>query len=152
MKLETSIKQKQFPNEYLKANVNILFTADWIKYTLADTLEGFELNQATYNILRILRGQYPNGLLARDIKDRMIYKSENLSSHLYSLESLGLIESLMDDIEMRLPIMQITEKGLARLTDCQPGIDSFINGLKSLDEEEVTQLNILLDIKSGVSF
>ena len=59
MRLEEEINQKKFLSEIHKLTVNILYTHGWLVAMMSDALKPHDLTLAQFNILRILRGQYP---------------------------------------------------------------------------------------------
>jgi DNA-binding MarR family transcriptional regulator len=75
--IEEAIKQRKFTNEYEKAVVNILFTASWLDATNIQHFKPYGISPQQFNVLRILRGSYPNALRLSDITERMIDKNSN---------------------------------------------------------------------------
>jgi hypothetical protein len=57
--LEKEIQQAKFRNEYQKAFINTIYTANYLNLKNTCKLKGFGLTPEQYNVLRILRGQYP---------------------------------------------------------------------------------------------
>ena len=78
MKLEQAIQSNKFKNEVHKAGLNILYTAWWLKTVMSRELKEFGLTHEQYNVLRILKGKYPEQMCVRDIACRMIEKSYNV--------------------------------------------------------------------------
>ena len=60
MKLEQEIKQKKFKSEFQKLAVNLIYTHGWLVNQQSKTFQKFGITGTQYNILRILRGQFPN--------------------------------------------------------------------------------------------
>ncbi|MFX8418072.1 hypothetical protein ABTL59_19375, partial [Acinetobacter baumannii] len=56
MGIEKDIQQQQFRNEYQKATVNIIFSANWLTEQLKRFLQQEDITPQQYNILRILKG------------------------------------------------------------------------------------------------
>jgi hypothetical protein len=79
VKLEQAIQSTKFKNEMHKASLNILYTAWWLKTQMSKVLKEFGLTHEQYNVLRILKGKYPEQLCVKDISCRMIEKSSNCS-------------------------------------------------------------------------
>src|ERR1035437_6145180 len=78
MKLEDEIKQtKPFKSEFQKLVLNISVTSSWINANLAERLRPFDLTPHQYNVLRILKGKYPDSYCNQEITMRMIDKSSN---------------------------------------------------------------------------
>lgn len=64
MKLEEEIKQKRFRSEKHKAVINLMYTGNWVYSVNKAILKQYNLSPEQYNVLRILRGQYPILLLS----------------------------------------------------------------------------------------
>ena len=79
MKLEKEITQKKFDNEYHKAAVNILFTYSWLNLKNSKFFREFGISPQQFNILRILRGQYPGPATVNLLIERMLDKMSNAS-------------------------------------------------------------------------
>lgn len=75
MKIEDAIKQSKFKNEYEKLVVNILYTAGWIELEISRIFKEYGITIQQYNILRILRGQYPKPATINMLIGRMIDKN-----------------------------------------------------------------------------
>ena len=78
MKLEDEIKQtKPFKNELQKLILNISVTSSWLNTMFAEKLKPYDLSPPQYNVLRILKGKYPDCYCNQEITQRMIDKSSN---------------------------------------------------------------------------
>ena len=86
VKLEIAIQSTKFKNEVHKAGLNILYTAWWLKTITVKELKEFGLTHEQYNVLRILKGKYPDQMCVRDIASRMIEKSSNVPRIIDRLE------------------------------------------------------------------
>ena len=78
MKLEQAIQSEKFETQVQKAGLNVLYTAWWLKTIVSKELKEFGLTHEQYNVLRILKGKYPELMCVRDIGNRMIEKSSNV--------------------------------------------------------------------------
>ena len=65
-----------FPNERVKAMLNIKYTANWLDNIGNEILKEFNISVQQYNILRILRGAGKE-ITVNTVKARMIQKSPN---------------------------------------------------------------------------
>lgn len=92
MKIEDAIKQSKFKNEYEKLVVNILYTAGWIELEISRIFKEYGITIQQYNILRILRGQYPKPATINMLIDRMIDKMSNASRLVDKLLAKKLVE------------------------------------------------------------
>ena len=59
VKLEQAIQSTKFKDEVHKAILNTLYTAWWLKTVMSKELKEFGLTHEQYNVLRILKGKYP---------------------------------------------------------------------------------------------
>ena len=145
MRLEDEIKQKQFRNEHHKLFVNLVFTGNWVKTAFSDTLKPYGLTLPQYNILRILRGQFPNPASINLLMERMLDKMSNASRLVEKLRQKGLVERKENDHDRRQADVLITEKGLELLKTIDPHIAAVENRSKLFTEQEVKAINDMLD-------
>lgn len=146
MQIEQALKQKKFKNEFHKLRVNLLFSASWLNGEVKNFLAPFDITQKQFNILRILRGQYPDemGMTIMDIRDRMVDKMSDASrivDRIYKKDLIGKKPCIHDKRHTRV---WITEKGmelLAKIDEKMPYIDNIFN----LTEEQAQTLNCMLD-------
>jgi DNA-binding MarR family transcriptional regulator len=149
MKLEEEIKQKKFRNEYHKLAVNILYTHGWFANALSSFFKKHGITAAQYNILRILRGQYPNPASINLLKERMLDKMSDASRLVERLLQKDFVDRKICPGDRRRVEVVITEKGLKLLEEidqCNDDADKIFNKLSS---GEATALNDLLDKLRG---
>jgi len=131
-----------FPNERIKALLNIKFTANYFD-TLGNTqLKPFNISEQQYNILRILRG-VKEAITVNTVKDRMVQKSPNATRLMDKLCDKGLIERMRCENDRRVVYVKITRKGLTLLTEIK--MDYLEHYLTNISENEAKILNKLLD-------
>jgi DNA-binding MarR family transcriptional regulator len=145
MKLENEIKQEKFRNEYHKLAVNIIYTYGWLMRNNTKIYESFGLTPQQYNILRILRGQYPNSANINLLKERMLDKMSDASRLVERLRVKGLLERTIAGHDRRFANVIITEKGLSLLKEIDKLDKEFDEKLSKLNEKEAQDLNSLLD-------
>jgi DNA-binding MarR family transcriptional regulator len=145
MKIEEEIKQGTFKSEYHKLLVNQLFTGKWVAEIIAKHLKDFDLTSEQYNVLRILRGQYPGAISVNAICERMIDKMSNVSRLVDKLQNKDLVDRKVNLQDRRQMDISITEKGLKLLDLLDKKEDLLIQRLEHLSPEEASQLNTLLD-------
>ncbi|MEL6843762.1 MAG: helix-turn-helix domain-containing protein, partial [Bacteroidota bacterium] len=79
-RLEDEIKQKNpFKTAKERAIVNLLFTTSWLIAEQKKTFKPFGITLQQFNVLRILRGQYPDPISTSDIRDRMLDRMSDVS-------------------------------------------------------------------------
>lgn len=149
MKLEEEIRQKKFITEHEKLVVNILFTGNWMNLENSKHLKMFGLTLPQYNILRILRGQYPNPATVNLLIERMLDKSSNASRIVDRLLLKALVTRRVCKKDRRSVDVTITEKGLGLLKTIDDRQDFWREKFNTLTKEEAKNLNYLLDKLRG---
>ena len=154
MKIEEEITQtKSFRNEYHKATVNIHFTSKWMTRFYSDVLKNYELTVQQYNILRILKGQFPESATVKHIHDRMLDRMSDTSRIVELLRQKGLVERTICETDRRKMDVLITQKGIRLLREIEKEDEKMDDLMRSLNKKEVSQLNTLLNkLRSVLSF
>lgn len=132
----------KFPNEKIKALINIKYTAHWLDNIGNEFLKPFNISIQQYNILRILRGA-EKPLTVKTVKDRMIQKSPNSTRLMDKLCEKKLIQRIRCENDRRVVHIEISKNGLNILLKID--IDDFDNIMESLTDNEAKTLNKLLD-------
>lgn len=149
MKLEEEIKQDKFESEYQKLIVNILFTGSWLQSISSKILKPHNVSSQQYNVLRILKGQFPNAVCINDITSRMIDKMSNSSRLVDKLKQKGLVERVVSKKDRRQVDVRISEKGIQLLHALQDEINLYEPVKSNLTEKEAILLNQMLDKTRG---
>lgn len=131
-----------FPNERVKALINIKYTASYLDQIGTELLKPYNISEQQYNILRILRGAAKE-ISVKQVKDRMIQKSPNSTRLMDKLCEKGMIERRRCDHDRRVVFVNISKKGLDLLE--QIDLSDFDLYLNRLTEKEASILNELLD-------
>lgn len=134
-----------FPNNLVKAHVNILFTANTLKYSDYKALKPFGISIQQFNILRILRGQKTNCVSLKILTDRMIDKVSNTSRLIDKLVLKGYVERQICADNRRQVDISITEKGLKMLAEASLVMEKLHSKNNRLTESELITLSELLD-------
>jgi DNA-binding MarR family transcriptional regulator len=95
--------------------VSILKSADSLGQIVDQFLKSHGLTAAQYNVLRILRGAEPEGLLCRGISDRMISRDPDMTRLLDRMEKRDLITRERQKDDRRVIKTRITATGLSLL-------------------------------------
>jgi len=132
----------KFPNNKVKALLNIVYTANWISSKQNTFFKDFGVSPQQFNILRILRGA-GKPLKVQTIKERMIERAPNATRLMDKLCSKKLIERIACPEDRRVVHIDITKEGLNLLEDISNEMnDDYI---KNLTEDEAGLLSDLLD-------
>lgn len=149
MKLEEAIKTKKIEDPMIKATINIDFTASWLCGIRNEILGPLDFSIQQYNILRILRGQYPKAVTVKFLIERMVDKNSNASRLVDKLFNKGLIERNQCEMDRRQVDVKINEKGLAMIETLSAALSSQRDRYDNLSKEEFGQLSSLLDKLRG---
>ncbi len=149
MKLEEEIKQKSFKTPQQKLAVNLLYTNHWLNYHYTNYFKNTSLTVQQYNVLRILRGQYPNTCSLKLIKERMLDRMSDASRIVDKLVTKNYIKRNQCPNDRRSVNLLISEKGLGLLKELDFIDEDTMNVFKNLNNKEVEQLNKLLDNMRG---
>lgn len=149
MRLEDEIKQEKFKSLHQKAFINIVFTSGWLGSKQAGFFKSFGISPQQFNILRILRGQYPKPASVSLLMDRMLDKMSNASRLVEKLKVKGLVERQVCESDRRQVDVIITEKGLTLLSEIDVLMPEQEKNLANLNDQELTTLNELLDKLRG---
>ncbi|MCC7331451.1 MAG: MarR family transcriptional regulator [Flavobacteriales bacterium] len=145
MKIEEAIKQKKFKTEYQKLFINIIYTAHWIDHETIKTLKPYGISPQQYNVLRILKGQYPKCISMNQIIDRMLDINSNASRLVEKLKQKQLVEREICENDRRQVDIKITENGLKLVDMVQEKIDELNNFSKIISTTEAEKFNQFLD-------
>ncbi|MFT4611778.1 MAG: MarR family 2-MHQ and catechol resistance regulon transcriptional repressor [Glaciecola sp.] len=131
-----------FPNNRVKAMLNIIYTANWITSSQNDYFKDFGISPQQYNILRILKGA-GEPLSVQTIKDRMLERSPNATRLMDKLCAKNYIERLPSEHDRRVVKISITQQGMDLLESIPNNLNKIL--LQNLNEKEAEQLSNLLD-------
>lgn len=145
MSLEKDIQQTNFKSPYSKAIINIIYTNNWLQSLQVEIFKPFDLTLQQYNVLRILRGQYPNPITVIAIIERMLDKMSNASRLVDKLIVKELVIRKSCPHDRRAVDVVITEKGLNLLDEIDVIQHKWEEKFHGLDEKEVLLLSELLD-------
>jgi DNA-binding MarR family transcriptional regulator len=95
--------------------VTILKTADVLSQEAEVVIKSAGITPAQYNVLRILRGAEPDGLLCRGISERMISRDPDITRLLDRMEGHKLITRERQTEDRRVIKTRITAEGLKLL-------------------------------------
>lgn len=150
MGIEKDIQQAKFRNPHQKAAINLIYTLSWMRDKTKCIFEKEDITAQQFNILRILRGSFPQPLSTLQIRERMLEKMSDTSRIVDRLITKGLVKKVTCKNDRRLVDVIITDKGkklLDRLDTRQDEIDGV---LKNLSEKDANILSELLDkIRDG---
>ncbi|MFD1001206.1 MarR family winged helix-turn-helix transcriptional regulator [Ohtaekwangia kribbensis] len=144
MKIEEEISQPKFRNAMQRAIINVIFTSHWIVDRYQNFFKPYGITLQQFNILRILKGQYPNGISGTTIKARMMDKNSDVSRLLDRLELKNLIEKRPSPQDKRATNIFISQSGLDMLAELDTRQEEF-DAILALSDEDAALLSELLD-------
>lgn len=144
MQIDKEIQSK-FEDNLHKAAVNILFTYGWMGNLMRGQFEKYNITQQQFNVLRILRGQFPKPATINLIKERMIDKMSDASRIVDRLVQKKLVTRSTNDKDRRAVDILISDEGLEILAKIDSEYKTRDILKNSLTEEEAATLSNLLD-------
>lgn len=145
MKIEEEIQQKKFRNEYQKSAINLIYTYGWLHNKQKNFFSKYDITSQQYNVLRILKGQFPDAISTSEIRARMLDKNSDASRIVDRLSAKDLVKKITCKSDKRLVDVSLTEKGLELLAQIDMKVLEFDNLFSSINIEEAKELNRILD-------
>lgn len=149
MRIEDEIQTRKFRNEQHKATINIVFTSNWITGILEKRANHADITLQQFNVLRILRGQYPKPATNSLVKERMLDKMPDVSRIIDRLVAKELVSRGKCNTDRRAVDVMITQKGLNTLEALEEDMMMMDILQKNITEDECRILNGLLDKLRG---
>lgn len=146
-RIEEEIQQQKFRNIQQKAVINLIYTANWLQNKHQEFFKSFGITGQQFNILRILKGQFPKSISATAIKGRMLDRNSDVSRLLDRLSAKKLVIRRTCPNDKRASDVLITDEGLALLK--QVNKTQKQDEILCLSDEEAAALSDLLDKARG---
>ncbi len=123
MSLQDEIKQtKPFDSPLEEAMLNVVRTAEVLRYAAAELFKPYGITSTQYNVLRILRGAGSAGLPCGAIAERMVTQDSDITRLLDRLSSQGLITRGRSEEDRRVVTTVLTAEGKKLLARLDPVI------------------------------
>lgn len=146
------IKQKKgFKSPYEKLMVNIMYTNSWLHDKQTRLFKTYGITTPQYNVLRILRGQYPDPCTINTIIERMLDRMSNASRIVDRLELKELVARTVCKADRRAKDVVITEKGLQVLEDVDKEMLNWLDSFDAISKDQVERASDTLDAFREVS-
>ena len=145
MGIEKEIHQEKFRSARQKAMLNILFTNGWFTEKMKNILAPEDITPQQYNILRILRGSFPQPLSTLQIRERMLDRMSDTSRIVDRLVAKQLVKKVICSKDRRLVDVTITDKGQNLLKRLDAQINNMDSILSNISEKEAQTISNLLD-------
>jgi len=126
--------------------VSLLKAADYLSQEAQHLQKSGGLTSAQYNVLRILRGAEPDGILCRGIAERMISRDPDMTRLLDRMEKHAWITRQRQKDDRRVIKARITAEGLNLLKKLdQPVHDLHERQFRHMSATRLKQLAELLE-------
>lgn len=146
-KLLAELKQnKPFESLEDEAFINVIRTAEALMRKHTEFLKAYELTPSQFNVLRILRGAGTDGLICREIGERMVAFDPDVTKLLDRLEARELIVREREQKDRRVITVRISDEGLNVLKNMdRPIVEYTKNLLGHMDAEKLRALSELAE-------
>jgi DNA-binding MarR family transcriptional regulator len=146
--LKHEIAQKRpFSSIAEEALLNLMRTSDCLVRSMQRATRRWGITSTQYNVLRILRGAYPEGLTCSAIGDRMITADPDITRLLARLKTGKLVRQQRDRHDKRIVWTHIAPAGLALLGEMDPVIQRMPSEmLGHLSNTELAEFVRLLEL------
>ena len=145
MNFEDQIQQKEFRNSFLKAVLNLKYTASLYNSKEAVVFKKYGILAQHFNVLRIVKGAHPESVSPGKILEVMLDTGRDLTRLVDKLVKLGLLERSTCPSNRRRVDINITDEGIELTEKVSRDIDTFLDSIETLTNEESEQLSNLLD-------
>lgn len=145
MKIEQEIKQIIFESIYHKAYINLLFTNNFLMDSSKKVFTNYNITPQQFNVLRILKGKYPDMMNPGEILSVMIDKKPDLTRLVDRLYERKLVDREVCSDNRRKVEIKITKKGIKLLDNINPQLKDLMKPMKKLSKKESSLLSDLLD-------
>lgn len=123
--------------------LNLLYTSNWLQNKQQTFFKAFGITGQQFNILRILKGQYPKSISGTEIKNRMLDRNSDISRLLDRLAAKDLITKRTCPNDKRASDVTINERGLTLLREISK--TERPDEALALSDDEAARLSELLD-------
>lgn len=145
-KLKQWLKQSRFESLDQEVALNLFVAAYFLRSKHEAVMNKYGLTMPQYNVLRILKGVYPEGHPRCDIISRMIEPAPDVTRIIDRLMKEKLVERFNSIEDKRLSMTRITEKGIKLLEKANPEVQALGNYISStLSSTEKKILSDLLE-------
>jgi len=144
--LSHRLKQRAFSSPYQEAMLNVMVAAENLTRQLEERCAEFGVTLSQYNVLRILKGVYPEGHARCNVIERMLHFSPDVTRLIDKLVKSGFARRDRSVDDGRLSLTFITEEGLNLLEKMNDNVMTVERSLvDKLSEQEARQLSALCE-------
>ncbi len=144
--LERVIQQRvPFKSPKARVEVGLMILAGMLQHDMNRYFKPFGITPQQYNVLRILRGQYPTAVPINLIKERVIDKMCDASRIVDRLVKLNLVEKNINTRDKRVADVVITNKALSLMEEVDAQFYNKNCVAYTLNETDTELFNELID-------
>lgn len=144
--LQKRLKMTKQPPLREEVALNLAIAASYFSGKIEKILSEFGISGAQYNVLRILKGVYPEGHARCAIAVRMIERSPDITRIIDRLEKQGFVERIRTEEDRRMSITKITQIGIDVIDKVNPLISKeHVEATNNLTDEECRLLSELTE-------
>ena len=144
--LERLIQQRvPFKSPRARVEVGLMILAGLLQHDMNRYFKPFGITPQQYNVLRILRGQYPTAVPINLIKERVIDKMCDASRIVDRLVKLKLVEKSINVRDKRVADVVITDKALRLMEEVDAHFYDKNCVAYSLNDTDTDLFNELVD-------
>ena len=146
--LQQDLKQKKpFRSLQQEAYLSVVRTSTALTDAMEELVKSHGISATQYNVLRILRGSYAEGLCRNALRDRMLTRMPDMTRLLDRMEEAGLVVRVREGEDRRMVMTRITAKGRALLDDLDaPVMALHRKQMAGLTDAQLRSLSDLLTL------
>jgi DNA-binding MarR family transcriptional regulator len=146
VELNKRLKMSKSPAVREEVNLNLRVAVTLLEANFTKLVEKYGITAPQYNVLRILKGVYPEGHARCEIAVRMIERASDITRIIDRLEKQGYVERDRTDEDRRISVTKITKKGIELVDKLKPLVESEHEKLTAnLTESECSELSRLIE-------
>ena len=128
--------------------LNILYTSAWLDQIYNPIFKSNGLTNSQYNILRILKGSFPEPLSVGEIKDRIMFKQTDITRMIDRLVEKDFVSRTLCENNRRKMDVLITNSGIQLLAKVNPEIEKAEKEYLTdkISEKEAKEAGKILDV------
>jgi DNA-binding MarR family transcriptional regulator len=131
------LKMQKKPDEKVGAILNIAVADTFIRKQHEEIFEKYDLTMSQFNVLRILKGVYPEGHPRCEIISRMIDPAPDITRLIDRLITKKLVKRVKGKEDARMSVAIITPKGIKLLDELNKQVGILTGRMfKNISEEE----------------
>lgn len=145
------MEKKLTYTKHQRAAVEIIWIFNLLDESISGTLKKFGVTHVQFNILRLLQSQYPEKLTVGEVKERVLFRTSDVTRLIDRLVNKGLVERNLCELNRRKMDISINQKGILLINEILPSLNKTIEelvGQKINEQEAEIIVELLKKIRS----